>query len=204
VRRLLLVLALVVTGLAVWAAPAHACSCAVATDTDLLDRADAVFVGTLVDRTVTSQGDVYSSTDPAVHRFEVTGVYKGEVRADQEVVTSAEGASCGLELTEGDEVLVFASSAAPGGFGPAPGPGQYVADLCNGTRALGAGPVPASYGDPTVPADPVEPDEGTEVAQPLASDPVDAEGETPVVPLAVGGVVLVAAAGALTWRRRQA
>jgi hypothetical protein len=210
-RRLLLVLALVVIGLAWPATPAHACSCAVATDADLLARADAVFVGTLVDRTVARHGELSASTDPAVHRFDVTAVYKGEVRRDQEVVSNAAGASCGLELTEGAEVLVFASSASAGGFGPPPEPGQYAADLCNGTRALGAGPVPASYGDPTEPDGGAAPDDGTdpddraEVAQPEAVDPVDGAGDgLPVVPLAAGGALLVATVGVLVWRRRSA
>lgn len=81
---------------------AYACSCVPMTARQTFDRANAVFVGRVVAREVRRDFPwVFSSaTDPAVWTFEVTRVYKGEVRR-REVVSPESGASCGSELRGG-------------------------------------------------------------------------------------------------------
>ena len=190
VRRPLLFL-LVLASLQVVGAPtAGACSCAAPGDEGALADADAVFVGSLESRTVEG-GVVRSSTDPAVHRFEVRAVYKGEVRRDQEVVSAAEGASCGFEIPADTEVLVFADETTS--FGPEPGAGQLAGDLCNGTRSLGQRPVPPAFGDP------VEPRPAAVATAVVADD--DDGGASPWIVVTVGGAVLVATAGFVVRRR---
>ena len=93
-----------------------------------------------------------STAHTAVHRFDVRAVYKGEVRQGQEVVSTADGSSCGLHAPPGVDVLVFADRTSH--LGPQPGAGQLAGDLCNGTRPLELRPVPASFGAPTQPPQP--------------------------------------------------
>jgi hypothetical protein len=118
------------------AAPAHACSCAAATDAEAFERSDAVFVGEVIDYEPPPAGDVVSSTDPATWTFGVSEVFKGEVTAVQQVVSAWSGASCGLEIDRHGEFLVFATRE---GFGVEVGEGQYHAGLCGGTRSTSDG-----------------------------------------------------------------
>ena len=103
------------------------------------DRADAVFIGRVVAREPRRPFPwvFSSSTDPTVWTFEVTRVYKGEVRRRQEVVSPISGASCGLELRGSGPFVVYANHDAAGPV-PAPGEGQLAAHLCGGS-----GPVTA-------------------------------------------------------------
>ena len=113
------------------ASPAAACSCAEADTATSFAAADAVFTGTLVSRDVDHpEWPVMSSTDPALHVFAVDGVFKGEVHELQGVVSSADGASCGLELSGDGPFVVFASRDA--GLPE----DQYRAGLCDGTTTL--------------------------------------------------------------------
>src|SRR3954467_2211060 len=81
------------------ASPAQACSCAEATTAQHVADADVVFTGTLLSRTVDHPDwPVMSRGAPALHVFAVDAVYKGDVHAEQGVVSAADGASCGLEL----------------------------------------------------------------------------------------------------------
>lgn len=130
------------------ASPASACDCVPISDRTALADADAVFVGSLVSRTV-EVGERRTGGDTAVHRFEVRAVYKGEVRRDQEVVSTGDGDSCGFQAPPDIEVLVFANRTAPNG--PQPGSGQFAGNLCNGTRPLEPRPVSASFGKPALP-----------------------------------------------------
>jgi len=152
VRRLLTtVLVSCALLLAGWVAapPASACSCAGGSTAGHLQRADAVFTGTLLSREVHHPaGGLASSADPAVHVFAVEAIHKGTAEAEQQVVSADSGASCGLELAGDGPFLVFATD-------PAGAPeGQLAADLCGGTAPLtpalaaevhdltGAGPAP--------------------------------------------------------------
>jgi hypothetical protein len=118
--------------------PAAACSCVAFTDADALGRADAVFVGRVVGYAGPSKSGTWSSTDPALWRFAVSQVYKGDVRAVQDVVSEVSGASCGLEIPKIGEFLVFATVRGSG-IGPDPGAGQLYAGLCGGTRTTSTG-----------------------------------------------------------------
>ena len=187
-RRLLLLVLVLASSQFVWASPAGACSCAPMGDEGAFAAADAVFVGSLISRTVEG-GLVRSSADPALHRFEVRAVYKGEVRQDQEVVSAAEGASCGFEVPTDVEVLVFADATTS--TGPEPGAGQLTGDLCNGTRSLGQRPVPPAFGDPVE----LRP---TRVATAVRAG--DDDGASPWIIVAVGGAALVATAAFVVRR----
>ena len=172
--------------------PAGACSCAPIGDEGAFADADAVFVGSSVSRTV-EHGEVRSTADPAVHRFQVSAVYKGEVRRDQEVVTASGGSSCGLEAPLHIEVLVFADRTTS--FGPEPGAGQLSGELCNGTRALELRPVPPAFGEP------VQPMQASAVTA-AGIDTDDGDGTSRWPPVAGGAALVVIAIVALRRRAR--
>jgi hypothetical protein len=110
------------------ASPAQACSCAEATTAQHVADADVVFTGTLLSREVDHPDwPEMSSGDPALHVFAVDVVYKGEAHEEQGVVSAAESASCGLDLSGDGPFVVFGTSD------PSLADGQYRAGLCNGT-----------------------------------------------------------------------
>lgn len=117
------------------APPAAACSCAVSTDQEAVDNADAVFTGTLIDRD--APGLFFGSGGPARYVFAVDEVYEGEVTARQTVLTPPDGASCGFELSGAGPFLVFAFSDSE--ITSAAGDGELHSHLCSGTRPLAAG-----------------------------------------------------------------
>ena len=81
--------------------PALACSCAMASVEEQAQRADAIFLGQVVDVRETAAVDgMIGSGDPVTYVVEVSRVYKGDVGATQEVVSARSGASCGLELPD--------------------------------------------------------------------------------------------------------
>jgi hypothetical protein len=183
-------------GAVVDAEPAAACSCVAFTDADAMARADAVFVGRVAGYAGPQQGGTWSSADPALWRFAVSHVYKGEVRAIQDIVSEVSGASCGLEIPKIGEFLVFATVEGSG-FGPAPAKGQLYAGRCGGTRSTSEGllaPELAAAHRP-LPAPPLAPlDAGGgdgSTAQPWIWVASAAVG------VGAGGLVL-----ALLWRRR--
>ncbi len=90
------------------ASPAHACSCSAGSDDQHFEGAEAVFRGQLVSYTPPPP-PVMSSTDPAIWTFAVSEVYKGDVAPTQPVISSVDGASCGLEIPHQGEFFVFAS-----------------------------------------------------------------------------------------------
>ena len=191
--------ALVVVG----ASPAQACSCAGGTTAEFAERADAVFTGRLVSRTEPSR--LETSADPALHVFAVDAVAKGAVSERQEILSPVSGASCGLELSGEETVVVFATRTADlylDGSGPELEDNQYYAYLCDGSAPLtpqleaelaALGPVVR----PIVPepAAPVEP-------RAAATTAPDQDG--PAVALLVLGGAVVLGAGALVLRRRRA
>lgn len=92
------------------APPASACSCAVASLADHYARADAVFTGRLLSRTVEHPDlPLVSSADPATHVFLVDTVLKGDVEEEQAVVSADSGATCGLELAGDGPFAVLAA-----------------------------------------------------------------------------------------------
>lgn len=141
----LLVALLASAGLVLVGAPAHACSCAMEGDRGALARADAVFVAEVLDRSI--------ERGVATYDVEVLEVLKGEPGGTAEVLSSASGASCGLEGVVVGERRLF---LVDGSRSP------YAGNLCLGfgvtqgeaERILGA-PEPAAADDPVVagPAD---------------------------------------------------
>ena len=140
--------------LLVTARPAAACSCAVMSEAKKAAYADAIFVGTLIDRRIGQpSGAATISTQMAVWTFEVSRVYKGTVSRRQEIATAMSGASCGLELSGPGPFLVFArrpnDPVAKSWWGDRQlDPGQYVSHLCLGSRALSDGGEPTVDGPP--------------------------------------------------------
>ncbi len=180
------------------ATPAGACSCVGVSDDEAYAMADAAFVGTLVE-IIPPALPTGSSGDPERFVFDVEEVFKGDVRARQTVVTHVDGATCGLELAGPGPFLVFASTDSPFGFGVAEG--ELSSDLCSGSRLLGEGDPPDTFGTSSPP-------EGAAAASPSEAgggvDPRDdasGVGAGEALGLAVGAAA-VAAVGAVVVRRR--
>jgi hypothetical protein len=177
------------------AGPAMACSCAEATTAQHFAEADAVFTGTLVSRDVDHPDwPTSSSSDPALHVFAVDEVFAGEVHEMQGVVSAADSASCGLDLTGAGPFVVFASRDAdlPDG--------QYRAGLCGGTTTV----------DPSIAA---ELDDLAGATSPTGTAPsaptrgtagLQGAGPGPTATALIGGLALavVAVGGFVLHRRR--
>ena len=78
------------------AADAYACTCAPVDLERDLPAADGAIIGSVLERRV--------SGDTATYRLRIEQVYKGDIENRAEVVSSVDGASCGLELAQGDRV----------------------------------------------------------------------------------------------------
>jgi len=180
------------------AAPASACDCAGSTTKEYFDRADAVFIGSLLSREVDGAGG--SSTDAALHVFTVDSVFKGTAHREQGVVSPRSGASCGLELSGDGPFVVFATRSAHlgGGAFTELADGQYAASLCGGTAPATSGLEAELEALASLPADPGitnDPLPGGAGLEPASS--------SRMMPAVAGvGAVLVLAAGALLLRRR--
>lgn len=174
--RLALACLLALAGLVLVGAPAHACSCAIEGPRAAFDRSDAVFTAEVLDRTSDDRG-------LATYGVQVQRVYKGEPVGDVVVVSSASGASCGLEgISLGQTRLFLVTGQAP----------VYAGNLCLGSgvsqseaeRLLG----PPT--DATAPADPAA--EGADGADGAVTDgggigvQVD---DVPVWPWLAGGAL---------------
>ena len=179
-------------------ATAYACSCAGASTAGYVDHADLVVTGTVTARRDAAHGPVLSSGRPVSYEIAVNRVYKGNAGPRIEVTTAAEGASCGLEVTEGERYLFFADQGEEG----------LRAGLCGGTtaytaaeeravvRILGTGAVPS--GSAAAPSAGEQPAGNAN----LANDGPPAQWAVPA--WALGGLVLVAAVGvgSVVVRRR--
>ena len=115
---------------------AMACSC-VPPSAATVDRADAVFTGTVTARPDPSAGDpMQSGIDPITYSIAVDGELRGDVDATATVVTPRDSASCGVDLEVGKRYLVVADRPEDGGD-------ALMTGLCQGTQALPAGaPLP--------------------------------------------------------------
>jgi hypothetical protein len=145
-RRLLLALvALGLVALTSIADPscAHACSCLGITTKKAADQADAVFLGTVTKVEQTKVGGERA----AVLRFDVNRVYKGEVYADQVIVTPSDSAGCGLTPDVGTSWVIFANGTIHGDGRTAKL--RLTTTLCHGNLAT-AKP-PTSLGRATAP-----------------------------------------------------
>jgi hypothetical protein len=113
-RSLLMAFLLAGTWIVVSAEDSWACSCAVGEPRDALAESDAAFVGTLIERSEGGPSIPYYGDRVATFRFEVSDDLKGNLEEEIEVVTSADGASCGLEVGEGTSVGLFLTWANDG------------------------------------------------------------------------------------------
>jgi hypothetical protein len=122
-RRGLLVGALTLAAVPlVGASPALACSCTEASDAAHFDRAEVVFKGTLPEH-------LNPGPYEGVVTFAASRVYKGAVSAREQVETGISDASCGWQLHGPGPYLVFGSTEG----------GEVLeANLCSGTRKIGA------------------------------------------------------------------
>jgi hypothetical protein len=118
--RLLLALLLAVPGvLLTTASPAHACSCVGGPPEAGVRGADLIFLGTVTD-------DRGGNGIRRTLTFEVDLAWKGQVTATTRLGTGAGGGDCGLEITEGDETMVFAYREDDGTLG---------SNICHGRGA---------------------------------------------------------------------
>ena len=181
-RRLtLLLLVLVAVGLAD-AEPAHACSCAAVPEPSAFASAEVVFLGEVVD----FDGPRRATGDLVRWTFEVQEVYKGDVAARQEIVSSELARSCGPWFTPDVAAYVFAGSPTEVPLGE----DQYYVGACGPSRIAATGPL-----DVDVVGQPPR-------TVPLAPPPTSGG---PTSPAAIVAAVLVVAAVALglLWSRAE-
>ena len=97
-------------------------------------QADAVFVGTITNRTgpAVGAGGIWSSTAPVTYTVAVDGVYKGSVRSTEHIVSAASGASCGLEVKMDRRYVLF-PRVDDKTSKPLSAPDRLVGSLCDGT-----------------------------------------------------------------------
>ena len=156
IARVGVLLAVVLGTVVLPVATAQACSCALVKPQQQFQGSDAVFTGTVANRDVVGNppGGI------AVYTVDVDSVYKGRVLQSQQVVTSANSASCGVALPVGDRVVIFADSGQT--FPVEPRKDQLATRACSGsgtglhvTSEFGTGtppvgaPVPAAAPTPT-------------------------------------------------------
>lgn len=149
---------------------ACACSCAVMTPEEQFASADAVFVGTIVQKV--------DHADPGEHGgpggeaewvFDVESISKGEV-ADPVSVWTGAAAMCGYSFSKGSRYEVYAHSSENG---------RWTTSICTGTKLLEAGPGPRTTPSAPTPQSPREPT--PEEPQPPSPSPADATPITPTI-----------------------
>ena len=122
IRLLVLGLLIAPSLVALGATSALACSCIPhKPDHKAVEDAAAVFTGKLASADVERVG--YSA---ATWTFAVDTVYKGDVRATQEVSSETQGPACGIVFKEGKRYAVFAYADN----------GEFQTNSCSNTRAI--------------------------------------------------------------------
>ncbi|MBM7786399.1 hypothetical protein [Tenggerimyces flavus] len=197
--------AMAIAGGALLTVSGTACACSCVPNPNLAERvakADVVFSGTAI--STKEKGE-----QNKVITFQVGTTYKGKPAVRNEILTARDSASCGLEIQDKTEYLVFANKSDHG-LGLKPAEGQYTAILCGGAdpftkaghdelvKVKGVKQVQVINEKPPVqPAKVVKTQETTnEVA--TEKEAISA----PIWPWAGGAVLLLAAAGGLVWWRR--
>ena len=185
--RVGVVLALLSASVTLPIAAAHACTCADIAQVQQLNRADAVFIGKVIERDPPAGSEEAATASDVALTVDVNRVYKGKVSATQVVTAQGIAGYCGLTFAVGDTLLVFANSESSGG-NAAP---EYVTKLCSGTET--AATAPKSFGDGKTP-----------IGYTSAAAHLQTSGGPPIVLLGVGVLALaVASAGWLFWNRRR-
>jgi hypothetical protein len=123
--------------------PACACSCGSMSAEEAMARADAVFVGVVVDVVFPWQWPLASSADPVIATFEVDAVYKGDVPVNVRVQTVRDSASCGYPFEEGQRYLIHADQQTDGFWTTGLCDGNQRVDAATVLPAGGYGPGPA-------------------------------------------------------------
>lgn len=122
------------------AGPALACSCVGVTDEQALSAADAVFTGTVEDVSAPLSSSIFgrTSADPVTVTVRVDEVYRGSVHERTQLVTAADGGSCGAGLKIDHRYVIFGSFGSDGIVHA--DEDQLTTTLCSGTRDLTSGP----------------------------------------------------------------
>jgi hypothetical protein len=182
--KLLLVLAVSAGILVLTPQSSWACSCAISTTAQQVERA-----GTVVDATLDW---VATNGITTTYSVKVSKVYKGKAAEREKLVGSASAASCGLGSLATDQRYLF--------FIDGKHPGQMRVSLCSGTvpydAALAAKVQAVTGEDPTGPF-------ATPGSKPGAvdEDPINGTAWYTVV---ITGLVLAGVLGGLIWVRRKA
>ena len=174
---------------------AHACTCAMLGTEQQVEGADVVVRGTI---TGLHDPGGASSARLVTYEVAVAEVFKGKSTAATSLRSAADGGSCGIEVQEGPEYLLFARRVGS----------DLRTGLCGGTRPVSDELVteveavtgPGTLVDaPTSTASPAATPTGTTLAGSKRRD-----GLGVALPLGVGaaGALLAAALAALWWRRR--
>ncbi|MEV0594954.1 hypothetical protein [Nonomuraea cavernae] len=120
-------------------------------------------------------------------------VYKGDLDAEFEVFTKAQGSACGYDFMKGARYLVFATTRSSG----------LATTLCSGNRLLPAGDRPLRLSDQTRGMEPLTPGLITALGTPVRvnAGPAPAADRTgpAVIAIALGAAVLMGVA----WARRR-
>ncbi len=104
--RTLLLFALLAGTISLGTRPAWACSCVPPNPRQMLAEFEGAFVGELVARK-DPIGFPIGGSGTSVFTFRVTESFKGDLGEFVQVESESHGASCGLEVTEGDSVGLF-------------------------------------------------------------------------------------------------
>ena len=181
-------------------APSYACSCAAADPQQFVASADVVVAGTV-------RGTAQSE-QTAAYLLDVDRVYHGSSGPVLEVLSSASGASCGLEgVVEGGRYVVFAAAETVGGQ-----PSDTLwSHLCGGTAPASRQYVDAVEAVTGPGTPPTADDQGGQPTDELVytstldgrAQSVPGRGAVAVSAAAAGGLLLSALVGGLwvRWRR---
>lgn len=174
---------------ALTAPPAYGCSCAAPDFELLLTDSDAMFVGTVVDRS-----DPVDGTPPRVTvQFEVERWVKGDFGEVVALETSADEASCGLQDPVGRRLGVFVYEDAGVLEGAALGPQTTLCSIMNADEATHIADAMEGL--------PLEGSLSTEAIEALASSPSQDGASVPTFGMLVGALV-VGGVGLWLLRRR--
>lgn len=153
-------------------APAQACSCASSGPRRMLATSEVAFAGTV-------EGGRDGAGDDRVTRVRVGQVWKGEASEVTEVVHGTDGASCGVEFSEGQRLVLYADRGADELRTSLCSVRVGLAEVDRAVEVLGEGAEPAA---------------GTTEAA--------SSGGPPRLPLVAGGLLLLAAGAWVVVRRR--
>lgn len=117
---------------AVFTGPASACSCLPSTEGQRFQQATYVFDGLVLSETLEAGDPSVTYDDKYRYAVSVGRVYKANLPAQVDVITSTSGAMCGIRLQPGVAYVVFAHGDASDG--------RVESHWCSGTRPASAGP----------------------------------------------------------------